>query len=106
MLSKESVKSRLGKAIDSNGNDINKFIWNKQTLNENKLNLKCSLTHTHTQTEDERGGMSFTEFSYQILQAYDFYILFKNETCKLQIGGADQWGNICAGCDYIRKVMI
>lgn len=48
-------------------------------------------------------GMSFTEFSYQTLQAYDFYHLHKNYGCNLQIGGSDQWGNILAGCDLIYK---
>jgi tyrosyl-tRNA synthetase len=48
-------------------------------------------------------GMSFTEFSYQILQAYDFYHLYKTYGCNLQIGGSDQWGNILAGCDLIAK---
>lgn len=48
-------------------------------------------------------GISFTEFSYMILQSYDFYELYKNENCKLQIGGSDQWGNITAGLELIRK---
>lgn len=49
-------------------------------------------------------GISFTEFSYMILQSYDFYTLFKNENCKLQIGGSDQWGNITAGLELIRRM--
>jgi len=48
-------------------------------------------------------GISFTEFSYQVLQAYDFYHLFKQENVCLQLGGSDQWGNIIAGIDLIRK---
>ncbi|MBN1557934.1 MAG: tyrosine--tRNA ligase [Lentisphaerae bacterium] len=48
-------------------------------------------------------GMSFAEFSYQLLQAYDFLVLFDREQCRLQIGGSDQWGNITAGIDLIRK---
>ena len=48
-------------------------------------------------------GMSFTEFSYQTLQAFDFYHLHKDYGCNLQIGGTDQWGNILAGCDLISK---
>ena len=48
-------------------------------------------------------GISFTEFSYQILQSIDFLHLFKNEDVQLQIGGADQWGNITSGLDLIRK---
>ena len=48
-------------------------------------------------------GISFTEFSYQTLQAYDFLHLFRNEGCRFQVGGNDQWGNITAGMDLIRK---
>lgn len=48
-------------------------------------------------------GISFTEFSYMVLQAYDFLALFKKYGCKLQIGGSDQWGNITAGLELIRK---
>jgi tyrosyl-tRNA synthetase len=49
-------------------------------------------------------GMSFTEFSYQLVQGYDFYHLWKNENCKIQMGGSDQWGNIVTGTELIRKM--
>jgi tyrosyl-tRNA synthetase len=49
-------------------------------------------------------GISFTEFSYLLLQAYDFLVLFDRYGCTLQMGGSDQWGNITAGCDLIRKL--
>ncbi len=49
-------------------------------------------------------GISFTEFSYMLLQAYDFLVLYDREGCVLQMGGSDQWGNITAGIDLIRKV--
>lgn len=49
-------------------------------------------------------GISFTEFSYQLLQAYDFLVLYDRFGCTLQLGGSDQWGNIIAGIDLIRKV--
>ena len=49
-------------------------------------------------------GMSFTEFSYQLVQGYDFYYLWKHHGVSLQMGGSDQWGNIVAGLDLIRKV--
>jgi tyrosyl-tRNA synthetase len=49
------------------------------------------------------GGISYTEFSYMVLQAHDFYHLRKTHGCELQIGGSDQWGNITAGTDLIRK---
>ena len=48
-------------------------------------------------------GMSFTEFSYQLVQGYDFYYLWKNENCILQMGGSDQWGNIVTGTELIRR---
>lgn len=48
-------------------------------------------------------GMSFTEFTYQLVQGYDFYWLFKNMNCKLQMGGSDQWGNIVTGTELIRR---
>lgn len=48
-------------------------------------------------------GMSFTEFSYQLVQGYDFYWLYKNKNCKLQLGGSDQWGNIVTGTELIRR---
>lgn len=49
-------------------------------------------------------GISYTEFSYQVLQAFDFLELYRRHECRLQIGGSDQWGNIVAGLDLIRKV--
>lgn len=49
-------------------------------------------------------GISFTEFSYMLLQAYDFLVLYDRENCVLQMGGSDQWGNITAGIDLIRKM--
>jgi tyrosyl-tRNA synthetase len=48
-------------------------------------------------------GMSFTEFSYQLVQGYDFYWLYKNKNCKVQLGGSDQWGNITTGTEFIRR---
>ena len=52
----------------------------------------------------ETNSMTFTEFTYQILQGYDFYHLYKKYGCSLQVGGADQWGNITAGTDLIRRL--
>jgi len=49
-------------------------------------------------------GMSFTEFSYQLVQGYDFYWLYRNMNCKLQMGGSDQWGNIVTGTELIRRM--
>lgn len=49
-------------------------------------------------------GLSFTEFSYQLVQGYDFYHLYKDKNCKLQLGGSDQWGNIVTGTELIRRM--
>ncbi len=49
-------------------------------------------------------GMSFTEFTYQLIQGYDFYHLYKNHDCKLQMGGSDQWGNITTGTELVRRM--
>ena len=53
---------------------------------------------------DSSEGMSFTEFSYQLMQGYDFYWLWKNKGCVLQLGGSDQWGNITTGTELIRRM--
>ncbi|KAI7865165.1 hypothetical protein BDF14DRAFT_1092826 [Spinellus fusiger] len=52
---------------------------------------------------DSTQGISFTEFSYQLLQAYDFWHLYHKESCRIQLGGSDQWGNITAGIDMIHR---
>ena len=52
---------------------------------------------------DGENGMSFTEFTYQLVQGYDFYWLYRNMNCKLQMGGSDQWGNITTGAELIRR---
>ena len=56
-------------------------------------------------SRDSSVGMSFTEFSYQLLQGYDFMYLYEHEGCRLQMGGSDQWGNITTGTDLIRKML-
>lgn len=52
---------------------------------------------------ESENGMSFTEFTYQLIQGYDFYWLYQNKGCKLQMGGSDQWGNITTGTELIRR---
>ena len=52
---------------------------------------------------DDREGMSFTEFTYQLVQGYDYLFLYENHNCKLQMGGSDQWGNITTGAELIRR---
>ncbi|MDP4207269.1 MAG: tyrosine--tRNA ligase [Bacteroidota bacterium] len=53
---------------------------------------------------DSREGMSFTEFTYQLVQGYDFLHLYRTHNCKLQMGGSDQWGNITTGTELIRRI--
>jgi tyrosyl-tRNA synthetase len=53
---------------------------------------------------EDGNGLSFTEFSYQLIQGYDFYHLWKNENCTIQLGGSDQWGNIVTGTELIRRM--
>lgn len=64
--------------------------------------LAKEMVRTRLQSDE---GMSFTEFSYQLLQSYDFLHLYRSENIVLQIGGSDQWGNITAGIELIRKVL-
>jgi len=74
--------------------DIGKYFRIGQMLSKDSVKLRM-------QSEE---GMSFTEFSYQVLQGYDFLHLFQSEGVCLQMGGSDQWGNIVAGIELIRKV--
>ena len=53
--------------------------------------------------EESKTGMSFTEFTYQLVQGYDFFYLYKHKNCRLQMGGSDQWGNIVTGTELIRR---
>src|ERR1019366_3520304 len=53
--------------------------------------------------EDREVGISYTEFSYMLLQAFDFMVLCRDQQCELQIGGSDQWGNVTAGIELTRK---
>ncbi len=66
------------------------------------LNVMLAKDSVRSRMEGD-SGISYTEFSYQLLQAYDFYHLRKSLNCELQIGGSDQWGNLTAGTDLIRK---
>ena len=73
--------------------DIGKYFSVNQMISKDSVSSRM-----------ESGGISYTEFSYQILQAYDYLELFRQHGCTLQMGGSDQWGNITAGLDLIRKV--
>jgi len=67
------------------------------------VNQMVAKESVRARMEDRDVGISYTEFSYMLLQAYDFYYLARAYGCELQIGGSDQWGNITAGADLIRK---
>jgi tyrosyl-tRNA synthetase len=67
------------------------------------VNQMVAKESVRARMEDREVGISFTEFSYMLLQAFDFYHLCKEHNCELQIGGSDQWGNITAGIDLTRK---
>jgi tyrosyl-tRNA synthetase len=67
------------------------------------VNQMVAKESVRARMEDRESGISYTEFSYMLLQAFDFYHLRKELDCELQIGGSDQWGNITAGIDLIRK---
>jgi tyrosyl-tRNA synthetase len=67
------------------------------------VNMMVAKESVRARMEDREVGISYTEFSYMLLQAFDFYHLCKEFDCELQIGGSDQWGNITAGIDLCRK---
>jgi len=67
------------------------------------VNMMVAKESVRARMEDREVGLSYTEFSYMLLQAFDFYHLRKEFNCELQIGGSDQWGNITAGMDLCRK---
>jgi tyrosyl-tRNA synthetase len=67
------------------------------------VNQMIAKESVRSRMEDREVGISYTEFSYMLLQAFDFYVLNRDHGCELQIGGSDQWGNITAGIDLIRK---
>jgi tyrosyl-tRNA synthetase len=67
------------------------------------VNQMVAKESVRARMEDREVGISYTEFSYMLLQAFDFFVLCRDTTCELQIGGSDQWGNITAGIDLTRK---
>ena len=67
------------------------------------VNMMVAKESVRARMEDRETGISYTEFSYMLLQAFDFYELRRQYNCELQIGGSDQWGNITAGMDLCRK---
>jgi tyrosyl-tRNA synthetase len=75
--------------------DIGKHITVNYMMSEDSVKKRIS--------GDEKEGMSFTEFTYQLVQGYDYVYLYKHQGCKLQMGGSDQWGNITTGTELIRR---
>src|SRR5207247_8037275 len=67
------------------------------------VNAMVAKESVRARMEDRETGISYTEFSYMLLQAFDFFVLCRDHNCELQIGGSDQWGNITAGIDLTRK---
>jgi tyrosyl-tRNA synthetase len=115
IINQECIKKQLLKFLDFDTNLKNKaeiannYEWMKNFLfldflrDVGKyLNVSYMIAKDSVKSRMET-GISFTEFSYQLIQAYDFYCLYKNKNCKLQMGGSDQWGNITAGAELIRR---
>lgn len=116
----ESIKKQLEKFLDFNGDVpnkaelVNNYDWMKnfsflsfirdigKHITVNYMMAKDSVKKRLS--GESREGMSFTEFSYQLLQGYDFLYLFKNKNCKIQLGGSDQWGNMTTGTELIRRI--
>ncbi len=108
----EGIKKQLSKFLDfgnSNAVLLNNYDWMKDYSFLNFIrDVGKFLTVNYMMAKDSvknrlETGMSFTEFSYQLLQAYDFYYLYSHKNCKLQLGGSDQWGNITSGTELIRR---
>ena len=112
-----SVKKQLEKFLDfdqskTNAAEIaNNYDWFKQISfldfirdvgKHITVNYMMSKDSVKKRLEGDN-GMSFTEFTYQLVQGYDFYWLYNNKNCKLQMGGSDQWGNIVTGTELIRR---
>ncbi|KAA0993966.1 tyrosine--tRNA ligase [Dyadobacter aurulentus] len=113
-FNQEGIKKQLEQFLDFNCGDnsaemVNNYDWFKeigflQFLREAgkflSVNYMMSKDSVRKRLET---GISFTEFSYQLLQGYDFYHLYKNKNVRLQMGGSDQWGNITTGTEIIRR---
>ena len=109
----ECVKNQLHKFLDFEGENaaemVNNYDWFKEfSFLEFIREVGKHITINYMMSKDSvqkrlESGLSFTEFSYQLVQGYDFYWLWKNKNVKLQLGGSDQWGNIVTGTELIRR---
>jgi tyrosyl-tRNA synthetase len=107
------VRSQLEKFLDFTGSNaaemVNNYDWFKEfTFLDFIRDVGKHITVNYMMAKDSvqkrlELGLSFTEFTYQLVQGYDFYWLYKNKSCKLQMGGSDQWGNIVTGTELIRR---
>lgn len=111
-----SQKKQLEKFIEfGNGkNDailVNNYDWFKDfSFLDFIRDVGKHITVSYMMSKDSvqnrlESGISFTEFTYQLIQGYDFLHLYKNYNCKLQLGGSDQWGNITTGVELVRRIM-
>ena len=113
----ESIGTQMRRFLDFEGENaaviVNNFDWMQSFsfldfLRDVGKNFPVSVMlgkdSVKSRLERQDSGLSFTEFSYMLLQAYDFAYLAKHRNCKLQIGGSDQWGNITAGIDLGRRL--
>ena len=116
----ESVKNQLSHFLDFDSNEknaavlVNNYDWMKdftfldfirdvgKHITVNYMMAKDSVRNRITSDDSE--GMSFTEFTYQMVQGYDFLHLYRENGCTLQMGGSDQWGNITTGTELIRRI--
>lgn len=112
-----SLKNQLGKFLnfgdaDNDAKMVNNYDWFKEfSFLDFIRDIGKLITVNYMMSKDSvksrldgDSGLSFTEFSYQLIQGYDFYYLWKNHNCKVQMGGSDQWGNIVTGSEMIRRI--
>ena len=107
------VKNQLERFLDFSGSNaaemVNNYDWFKSfTFLDFIRDVGKHITVNYMMAKDSvqkrlEAGLSFTEFTYQLVQGYDFYWLYTNKNCKLQMGGSDQWGNIVTGTELIRR---
>ena len=110
----QSIERQLKKFLDFNCGKksavvVNNLDWYKNYTFLNFIrDIGKHISVNYMMSKDSvknrlEGGLSFTEFSYQLVQGYDFFWLYKNNDCKVQLGGSDQWGNIVTGTELIRR---
>lgn len=109
----DCVKKQLEKFLDFSGTNAAEMVNNYEWFKEFRFldfirDVGKHITVNYMMSKDSvqkrlESGLSFTEFTYQLVQGYDFYWLYSNKKCRLQMGGSDQWGNIVTGTELIRR---